>query len=91
MGRTSHTYNQRFLHNFYVALTEGDLPEYMATERKLLVQRSTGILQQMANEGLVFEDSLDQFKQKLAALGLEQYVEGLSNIYAGSGGVSGKA
>jgi hypothetical protein len=56
MGRTSHTYNQKFIKRFMGRLTDTD---------PSLSERVLNILSGMITEGLVLEDSFEQFKARV--------------------------
>jgi hypothetical protein len=85
MGRTSHTYNQRFVHKLYTFFVEstGDVPWQSCKE--MLASSVLSILSQMVMEGLVLQDNKQIFIGRLIALGFSDYVKEISDLFDEAG------
>lgn len=82
MGRTSHTYNQRFIHLLYdkfVNQVGEDDP--WVNHRVPLTHCILGTLKQMVVEGLVLEDNMELFLLRLKGAGFGDFQEGVSRVF----------
>lgn len=80
MGRSSHTYNQRFIQRFLDILDEGE-GFGGGTKDKLL-----SVFQTMTQSGHVLEDSIDEFTSRCSRAGLLEHLPSLEKIFRGSCG-----
>lgn len=81
MGRTSHTYNQRFVHNLYEKLMHQSVDSAWAQNRIGVTNTVLGILKQMLLEGVVMEDSMDMFITRLNNFGYAKYQEDFEKLF----------
>lgn len=81
MGRTSHTYNQRFVHNLYEKLMHQSVDSAWAQNRIGVTNTVLGILKQMLLEGVVMEDSMDIFITRLNNFGYARYQADFEKLF----------
>lgn len=91
MGRTSHTYNQRFIHALYNRFVNELMPDDpWADHRVPLTNCILSVVKQMVMDGLVLEDSKEIFLHKLQAMGFGEFSGALSKVFDQCGGRRGK-
>ncbi len=94
MGRTSHTYNQRFIHAFYDRLVnEASEDDPWAAHRVPLTHCIMNVLKQLVAQGLVLEDSHDALMSKMKVMGFGVYMQPISDVFhscKATGGAHGK-
>jgi hypothetical protein len=73
MGRTSHTYNQRFIHALYELFADEETEVPWQAHRIQVAQSVMGILRQMVVEGLILEDNRAMFIARLRSLGYSEF------------------
>jgi hypothetical protein len=75
MGRSSHTYNQRFIHAIYEEFTNVDETTPWWQYRADIAKGVMGILTQMVVESLVLEDNKEIFIARICSLGFAEFAE----------------
>lgn len=81
MGRTSHTYNQRFIHAIYNQFMNSAADVSWSEYRVNISMAVMGILKQMVVESLVLEDNKELFMSRLMGLGYAEYSEAIGEIF----------
>ena len=85
MGRSSHTYNQRFIHALYEYFVSDIVDVPWAAHRVPMTNCVMGILKQMVVEGMVLEDNKYVFLGRLKAMGFSEYEEAVAKVYDEAG------
>lgn len=89
MGRTSHTYNQRFIHALYNSFVNDTSEVPWAKHRVAVASCVMAILKQMVVEGLVLEDNKELFLVRIRKMGFGAYSEPIGIIYDNARGTHG--